>query len=102
LTECSSEELLVKDSVPLQCVDPGVELGTESTQIKAQDQAATADATKAKIAITQILYKMWTNYTAAVPETQRIEFAPTITHCNDIIGQLADIKAKLESGQTSF
>jgi len=102
LTECSTEELLVKDSVPLQCIDPGVELGTEATQIKAQDQAATADATKAKTAITQILYKMWTNYTAAVPETQRIEFAPTITHCNDIIAQLADIKAKLQSGQTSF
>jgi hypothetical protein len=102
LTECSGEELLTKDILPLQCVDPRVELGTESTQIKAQDQAATADATKAKIAITQILYKMWTTYTAAVPETQRIDFAATIAHCNDIAKQLADIKAKLESGQTSF
>ena len=102
LTECSAEELVARATVPLQCIDPAVELGTEANQIKAQDTDATAAAVKKKIEITKHLTEMWTTYTNTVPVIQRIDFAATIKHCNDIITYLADLKKKLESGQTSF
>lgn len=102
LTECSAEELSARDILPLQCIDPAVELGTEANQIKAQDTDATAAAVKKKIEITKRLTEMWTTYTAGVPVTQRIDFSATIKHCNERITYLAELKKKLESGQTSF
>jgi hypothetical protein len=102
LTQCSAEELLARADIPLQCVDPAVELGTESNKIKAQDPAATAEATKKKIEITKRLSEMWSVYSAAVPQVQRINFAETIQRCKDILAELASIKKKLESGETSF
>jgi len=102
LTQCSAEELLARANVPLQCVDPAVELGTEANQIKEQDPAATAEATKKKIEITKRLTEMWSTYAAAVPQVQRINFPETIQRCKDILAELASIKKKLESGETSF
>ena len=102
LTQCSAEELLARANVPLQCVDPAVELGTEANQIKEQDPAATAEATKKKIEITKRLTDMWSAYSTAVPQVQRINFAETIQRCKDILAELASIKKKLESGETSF
>lgn len=102
LTQCSAEELLARATVPLQCVDPAVELGTEANQIKEQDPAATADAVKKKIEITKRLTAMWSAYAAAVPQVQRINFGETIQHCKDILAELSSIKKKLESGETSF
>jgi hypothetical protein len=102
LTQCSAEELLARAAVPLQCVDPTIELGTEANQIKAQDPAATTEAVKKKIEITKLLTAMWSAYATAVPPVQRIDFAETIQHCKDILAELSSIKKKLESGETSF
>ena len=102
LTQCSADELLARAILPLQCVDPAVELGTEANQIKEQDPAATAEAVKKKIEITKKLTAMWSAYIATVPQVQRIKFSETIQHCKDIIAELSSIKKKLESGETSF
>ena len=45
---------------------------------------------------------MWSIYAAAVPQVQRINFTETIQRCKDILAELASIKKKLESGETSF
>lgn len=99
LTECSAEELASRSFLPLQCIDPSVEKGTEQKQIQDQDPEDTAASVKKKIEITGLLKTMWLTYTTAIPPVARISFPVVIQDCIQMKDELAEMKKKAESGQ---
>ena len=99
ITECSFEELLARDFVPLQCIDPANEKGDEQDSIQEMDPMVVASVVQKKKDITAVLKKMAVALEKAYPAAKRPKMATLIKECNEIHAKLLDLQNKLQSGQ---
>lgn len=99
ITECSIEELVARDFVPLQCIDPANEKGDEQDAIKEMDPVVVASTVQKKKEITAVLKKMALALEKAYPAAKRPKMAILIKECNEIHAKLLDLQNKLQSGQ---